>query len=138
MSLRKKRAQWIPVVTALMKRDGNVLLGQRPEGASLAGLWEFPGGKIELGENPEEALRRELFEELGIEAEIGELSLATSHTFGETGIVLLFYSVSFWKGELKSVHHSELRWVKISELDQYELPDANIKILAQLKKSLSQ
>ncbi len=124
-------ARWIPVVTALIRSQGKVLLGRRPEG-SLAGVWEFPGGKIEPGEIPEQALARELREELGIEATIGKIRLATTHTFGETAILLLFFEVLFWKGEPKSVHHTELKWVTPQSLQQQELPDANRRVLPQL------
>ncbi len=128
----KKRPHWIPVVAALIRRNNSLLLGLRPEGHNLAGLWEFPGGKIEIGESPEAALQRELREELGIEAEVGGLKLATTHSFGNTGIVLLFFEVNFWKGEPKTCHHSELKWVLIEELKNYQLPEANQKILSHI------
>lgn len=126
---RKKRAYWIPVVTALMKRGDEVLLGLRPEGHNLAGYWEFPGGKMELGEEPEESLKRELQEELGIEAQIGNICLTSTHNYGDTTILLLFYDVPYWTGEPKTVHHSGLKWVKIDELSKENLPEANIKVL---------
>ena len=107
----KRRPLWVPVVAALMRRQGKVLVGQRPQGASLAGQWEFPGGKIELGESPEQALERELREELGVEAEIGALKFVATHTYGKTGIIFLFYDVKFWKGQIKTQQHPDLRWV---------------------------
>jgi 8-oxo-dGTP diphosphatase len=134
--LVKKRATWIPVVAGLMRRQGKVLVGQRPEGASLAGTWEFPGGKIELGELPEEALARELKEELGIEAEIGPLKFASSHTYGKTGILFLFFEVKYWKGQIKTQQHLDLRWVTPKELGQLELPEANSKFLKQILEVL--
>jgi len=127
--LIKKRNVWIPVVAALMRRQGKVLVGQRPDGASLARTWEFPGGKIELDESPEQALVRELKEELGIEAEIGALKFAASHTYGKTGILFLFYDVKFWKGQIKAQQHLDLRWVTPKELSSLELPEANSKFL---------
>ncbi len=131
-TLVKKRATWIPVVAGLMRRQGKVLVGQRPQGASLAGTWEFPGGKIELGESPEEALARELKEELGIEAEIGPLKFAASHTYGKTGILFLFFEVKYWKGQIKTQQHLDLKWVTTKELGQLELPEANSKFLDQI------
>jgi 8-oxo-dGTP diphosphatase len=129
---RPPRPTWIPVVTALLRRGDRVLLGQRPPGHSLAGQWEFPGGKIEKGESPETALARELREELGIEAEIGELRLAASHTYGETSILILFYDVRFWRGEVKTQHHTDLRWTTPEELSALKIPDANRRILPRL------
>src|ERR1700722_749041 len=107
---RKKRSVWIPVVTGLMRKNGKVLLGLRPQGESLAGAWEFPGGKIDQGESPETALKRELKEELDIDAEVGALRLVHTHSYGERGVLLLFYDVNFWKGEPKTVYHEDLRW----------------------------
>ncbi len=127
-----KRHQWIPVVAALMRRQRHLLIGQRPESNSLPGYWEFPGGKIEAGEAPEEALRRELAEELGIDAQIGPIKYATTHSYGGAGIVLLFYEVKSWKGEVKKVQHVALKWVTPAELKELKLPEANAKILPHL------
>jgi 8-oxo-dGTP diphosphatase len=127
-----KRPTWIPVVTGLIRKGGKVLVGQRPAGHSLAGQWEFPGGKIERNESPEQALARELNEELAIEADIGALKYASSHSYGDTGILIIFYEVLFWKGEPKAVHHMELRWVEPHELKTLKIPEANKKILDHL------
>jgi len=129
---RKKRSVWIPVVTALMRRNGQVLLGLRPKGESLAGSWEFPGGKIDQGENPEQALKRELKEELDIDAEVAGLRLVQTHSYGERGVLLLFYDVNFWKGEPKNVYHEDLRWAAPEELETLQIPDANRNILPKL------
>lgn len=133
---RKKRPQWLPVVAGIIIKNGKVLLGQRPEHKSLPGLWEFPGGKIELGERPEEALKRELDEELGIQVEVGPLRLATTHSYGESGVVLLFYEIRFWKGEPKTQHHLELQWVRPDEMKSMNLPDANKEVFPELRKIL--
>ena len=131
-----KRPTWIPVVTGLIRKGDKLLVGQRPVGHSLAGQWEFPGGKIEKNETPEQALARELQEELAIDAEIGQIKLAGTHTYGDTGIAILFYEVLFWKGEPKTVHHMELRWVTPSELKLLSIPDANKKILDRILATL--
>jgi 8-oxo-dGTP diphosphatase len=127
--MKSKRIIWIPVVTALMKKNGKVLLGQRPEGNTLPGQWEFPGGKLELGESPKQALQRELSEELGIKAEIGDLKIANSHKFGDKGILLLFYEVLYWTGEPKSLHHTELRWVDKETIPSLNIPETNRAML---------
>lgn len=131
-----KRPTWIPVVTGLLRKGDKVLVGQRPVGNTLAGHWEFPGGKIEKNESPEQALARELQEELGIEAEVGALKLASTHSYGDTGIVILFYEVLFWKGEPKNVHHMELRWISPGELSELSIPDANRRILDKIEAAL--
>lgn len=133
MALKKrKRPNWLPVVAGIIVKDGKVLLGQRPEHKSLPGLWEFPGGKIELGELPAQALKRELMEELGINAEIGDLKIATSHSYDDLGVLILFFEVRYWKGEPKAVHHLELKWVTPGQLKDENLPEANRKVLAQI------
>ena len=131
-----KKANWVPVVTGLIKKDDQFLVGLRPQGKNLSGMWEFPGGKIEMGESPTEALSRELLEELNIEVEVGPLVLAGTHSYGEVGILLLFYEIKFWKGTPKAQHHTELKWISIEELQQLELPEANKKLLPQIIESL--
>lgn len=129
---KEKLAQWIVVVTALMKRQGKLLVGRRPEDGALPGVWEFPGGKVESKESPEEALKRELHEELGIEADIGKLQFAGTHTYGRRGLLFLFYEVKFWKGQVKAEHHKDLQWVTPKEIGSLELPDANRAFLDRL------
>ena len=120
------------MVAAIIRREDRVLLGRRPEGGSLAGLWEFPGGKIETSEQPEQALTRELREELGIDAEIGPLHFATAHHYGEVGVLLLFYEVHYWKGQPEPLHHSELKWFTPPELKTLSFPEANRNVLDRI------
>ncbi len=136
-NMASKRPTWIPVVTAMIRKGPYVLVGQRPEGHTLAGQWEFPGGKIEIGESPEQALARELQEELGIEAEIGQVKMACTHSYPDVGIFLVFFEVQYWKGEPKPVHHSELRWVLPEELKNINIPEANRKLLPTILDILS-
>jgi 8-oxo-dGTP diphosphatase len=131
-----KKSHWIPVVAGFLKKDGKILIGQRPENHSLAGQWEFPGGKIELGESPEQALARELYEELGIEATVGSLRLACSHSYGDVGILIMFFEVPFWKGEPKPIHHLKLDWVQPQELENRNIPEANKKNLERIFNTL--
>ncbi len=135
-SRRPKRLQWIPVVAGFLRKGSQVLVGQRPENHSLAGLWEFPGGKIEAGETPEIALARELNEELGIEAEVGALKLAATHSYGEVNILILFFEILYWKGEPKAIHHLMLEWINPEDLVKRPIPEANRKMMNRILKAL--
>ena len=133
-----KRPHWIPVVAGLLKRGNRILVGKRPENHSLAGQWEFPGGKIESGEQPEFALARELEEELGIQAEIGPLKIACTHSYGDVGILILFFEVLYWKGEPKPIHHVELEWIEAKDLLTRPIPDANLKMIDKIFQAIGQ
>lgn len=133
----RAKKNWIPVVAGIIKKGNLILVGQRPETHTLGGLWEFPGGKIEMGESPEVALARELREELGIEAEIGDLKIACTHSYGDVGILILFYEVLFWKGEPKAQHHTGLEWVAPNELPTRNIPEANRKNLPRIFKAFN-
>ena len=133
---KHRKGHWIPVVAGFLRKDGKILVGQRPENNSLAGQWEFPGGKIEIGETPEQALARELHEELGIEADVGDLKLACSHSYGDVGILILFYEILYWKGEPRAKHHMMLEWIHPEELKTRKIPEANRKILDRIYKAL--
>lgn len=133
----RSKKNWIPVVAGIIKKGNHILVGQRPETHTLGGLWEFPGGKIEMGESPEVALARELREELGIEAEIGDLKIACTHSYGDVGILILFYEVLFWKGEPKAQHHIGLEWVEPAALPARNIPEANRKNLPRIYKAFN-
>lgn len=133
----RSKKNWIPVVAGILKKGHHILVGQRPETHTLGGLWEFPGGKIEMGESPEVALARELREELGIEAEIGDLRIACTHSYGDVGILILFYEVLFWKGEPKAQHHTGLEWVAPKDLPSMNIPEANRKNLPRIYKAFN-
>lgn len=123
-----KRPNWIPVVAGLIKKNNTYLLGLRPKGGSQAGVWEFPGGKIENFEQPEDALKRELKEELGIDITVGDLKRVCTHSYGDNALVLIFFEVLFWQGAPKNLHHEKLSWHTKAELMKLALPEANKKI----------
>lgn len=125
----------LPVVAAaLVDLDGRVLLQQRPEGKSLAGLWEFPGGKVEAGETPEAALIRELEEELGIAVPHACLAPATfaSAALGERHLVLLLYITRKWSGVPRALEAAALRWVRPADMHGLAMPPADRPLIGLL------
>lgn len=122
------------VAAAMIDADGRVLLQQRPEGKAMAGLWEFPGGKIEPGETPEAALIRELREELGIETEAACLAPATfaSESLGDRHLLLLLYVCRKWRGTPQPLEASALKWVRVSEMYGMPMPPADLPLIGVL------
>src|SRR5262249_58466605 len=109
---------------ALIDPDGRVLLAQRPKGKSMAGLWEFPGGKVHAGETPEAALIRELDEELGIDVEASCLAPFTfaSHTYPEFHLLMPLYVCRKWSGIVAPREGQRLKWVRSARLGDYPMP----------------
>lgn len=126
------------VAAALIDTDGRVLIAQRPEGKALAGLWEFPGGKIEPGERPEQALIRELREELGIEVSAACLApfVFTSHAYDSFHLLMPLYLLRRWSGTVQRREHAALKWVKPSQLSDYPMPPADEPLVAWLRDLL--
>jgi 8-oxo-dGTP diphosphatase len=122
------------VAAALVDADGRVLLQQRAPGRAMAGLWEFPGGKVEPGELPEAALVRELREELGIEADPALLSPAAfaSADNGGRHMLLLLYLCRQWRGEPRPLDAAGFKWLRPREMDGREMPPADIPLIARL------
>jgi ADP-ribose pyrophosphatase len=120
---------------ALVDIDGRVLLAQRPEGKSLAGLWEFPGGKVKEGETPEAALVRELKEELAID--ITESCLApftfASHAYETFHLLMPLYLCRVWKGTPTPMEGQALKWVRPLDMRQYPMPPADTPLVAMLR-----
>jgi 8-oxo-dGTP diphosphatase len=126
------------VACALVDVDGRVLVAQRPEGKTMAGLWEFPGGKVMDGERPEAALIRELREELGIdvsEACLAPLTFA-SHAYDDFHLLMPLYVCRRWKGEVRRLEHQALRWVRPVRLREFPMPPADIPLIAHLIDTL--
>jgi len=126
------------VCAALVDGAGRVLLAERPRGKSMAGLWEFPGGKINPGETPEAALARELEEELGIKVAADALApLAfASHAYESFHVVLLFYLCRRWLGEPVAREGQALAWVAPHEFPSYAMPPADAPLVSALQGAL--
>jgi 8-oxo-dGTP diphosphatase len=120
---------------ALIDRDGRVLLAQRPEGKSMAGLWEFPGGKVEPGETPEAALIRELHEELGIDTWASCLAPLTfaSHSYAEFHLLMPLFACCKWQGIPDSKEGQALTWVRPDRLRDYPMPPADLPLIPVLR-----
>jgi 8-oxo-dGTP diphosphatase len=126
------------VAVALIDIDGRVLLAQRPEGKPMAGLWEFPGGKVQAGEAPEAALIRELQEELGIdtaEACLAPLTFA-SHRYETFHLLMPLYVCRRWHGLVMAREGQRLAWVRAERLDRYAMPAADKPLIPALKDLL--
>ena len=123
---------------ALIDPDGRVLIAQRPPGKAMAGLWEFPGGKVEPGERPEQTLIRELNEELGIDVQEPCLAPFTfaSHTYPDFQLLMPLYVCRRWEGTVVAKEHSALKWVKPRELSQYPMPPADLPLIPMLRDLL--
>ncbi|MDR6263347.1 (deoxy)nucleoside triphosphate pyrophosphohydrolase [Roseobacter sp. N2S] len=123
---------------ALIDKDGRVLLAQRPEGKSLAGLWEFPGGKVEAGETPELALIRELEEELGINTWASCLAPLTfaSHSYDDFHLLMPLFACRKWEGIPTPQENQVLKWVKPNHMGEYPMPPADIPLIATLRDLL--
>jgi 8-oxo-dGTP diphosphatase len=126
------------VACALIDSDGRVLIAQRPEGKSMAGLWEFPGGKLEAGESPEAALIREMAEELGIDITQACLAPFTfaSHCYEDFHLLMPLYVCRKWKGEVVPREGQQIKWVRAVRLTDYPMPPADIPLVAMLRDLL--
>ena len=120
---------------ALIDRDGRVLLAQRPVGKSMAGLWEFPGGKVEAGETPEAALVRELYEELGIETRHSCLAPLTfaSHSYEDFHLLMPLFACRRWNGIVQPKEGQSLKWTYPKDFLDYPMPPADIPLIPILR-----
>ena len=119
---------------ALVDADGRVLLAERPAGKSMAGLWEFPGGKVNAGETPEAALIRELAEELGIDVTASCLAPFTfaSHTYPDFHLLMPLYVCRRWDGAVTPQEGQRLAWVRPNRLKEYPMPPADLPLISHL------
>ena len=120
---------------ALIDKDGRILIAKRPDGKSMAGLWEFPGGKVEIGETPEQALVRELSEELGIKTWNSCLAPLTfaSHSYEKFHLLMPLFACRRWEGIALGKEKQELKWVYSNELKNYPMPPADIPLIPILR-----
>ena len=120
---------------ALIDQDGRILIAKRPDGKSMAGLWEFPGGKVELGETPEQALVRELSEELGIKTWNSCLAPLTfaSHAYEDFHLLMPLFVCRKWEGIVIPKEEQELKWVYSNELKNYPMPPADKPLIPILR-----
>lgn len=126
-------SKWIEVSAALIFRDGKLLITQRRQGAHLGGLWEFPGGKRELGETFENCLTRELCEELGIEVKVARVFEEITHAYAEKTVHLKFFLCELGEGEPQPRGCAAVKWIRKSELADYDFPAADARLLQKLK-----
>jgi 8-oxo-dGTP diphosphatase len=136
---RMTQAKLVLVIAcALIDPDGRVLMAQRPAGKNLAGLWEFPGGKMEAGERPEDTLIRELREELGIEVKepcLAPFSFA-SHSYADFHLLMPLYICRRWEGTPQALEHTAIKWLMPKDMAQLPLTPADIPLVPMLRDLL--
>ncbi len=139
---RPQQSSGLPVVlvaaVALVNSQGLVLLAQRPQGKSMAGLWEFPGGKVQAGETPEYALMRELEEELGIETReccFSPIGFA-SHSYTDFHLLMPLFVCRVWRGEPQPIEAQALAWVAPQNMYDYPMPEADLPLVYQIRDRL--
>jgi len=123
----------IDVVAGVIRRDGLLLITQRMPDDTLAGYWEFPGGKVERNEDLRTALRRELSEEIDVEVEIGAELHRVVHAYPDRDVRLYFYEATIVSGEPRPIEAADLRWVRPDELMNYQFPEADLPLLELLR-----
>ena len=137
--LKPNRPLLLVAAVALLDTDGRVLLAERPAGKAMAGLWEFPGGKVKALETPEQALVRELEEELGIKTSVGCLSPLTfaSHAYEDFHLLMPLYACRVWHGTPIPREGQRLVWVRPKELQNYPMPPADVPLVGILQQFLA-
>ena len=124
----------IVVAAAVIEHEGKVLLTRRMKGSHLAGLWEFPGGKLEAGEGPQAALIRECREECGIEVSVVDILEVTFHSYPEKDVLLLFFACTLVSGEVQHLGVADHVWCLPDVIDQYPLPPADVPVVQKIQQ----
>jgi mutator protein MutT len=122
-------------VAAIRNNRGQILIDRRRSTGDMAGLWEFPGGKVELNETVEECIKREIWEELAIEIEVVEPLMTIEHTYTNFRVTLFVYYCHLLSGEPQPIECDEVLWVTPVELDRFTFPEANLQIIKELQKN---
>jgi mutator protein MutT len=123
----------IDVVAAIIRNEHQILITQRLGNVHLAGLWEFPGGKVEAGESLEVALEREILEELGVEIRVDDEFFTIDFDYSTKSVRLHFFNCTILKGDAQPLHVADLRWVKAQDLGNYEFPPADAELIKELR-----
>ena len=126
----------VDVVAAVIHRNGRILITQRLDNVHLAGLWEFPGGKVEAGEDFEVALQREISEELGVKIRIDNEFFTIEHDYVTQSVRLHFFRCAIVEGEPAPLAVADLRWVRPNELSRFEFPPADSELIATLARDM--
>ena len=132
MNAMSESAPPIVVVAGVLSSDGKILVARRPADTHLAGMWEFPGGKLGSDESPEECLVRELREELGIQVRAGRVLEVIHHRYPERAVLLLFYACQLIEGKPEPIGCAELRWLRREELESVEWAPADLPFVRRL------
>jgi 8-oxo-dGTP diphosphatase len=123
----------IRVVAAIIERDGKFLITKRPSDVHLAGLWEFPGGKVEPNESLEQALAREIDEEIGVKVEVLGEYFHVEHSYATKSVDLHFFDCAIINGDPKPLHVADMRWVSRAELENFSFPEADRELISRLR-----
>jgi mutator protein MutT len=123
----------VRVVAAIIRHAEQILITRRPDNVHLAGLWEFPGGKVEPDESLQSALRREIREELGVEIEVLDERFQIQHDYPNRSVELHFFEARILAGDPKPLDVADIRWVSPSDLDQFDFPEADRELISLLK-----
>lgn len=137
--MEKNPTMLFVVAGALTNENDEILLQKRPVGRTMAGLWEFPGGKVEIGETPESALVRELREELGVVIDPKNLTPMTfaSEALGEKHLILLLYICRVWNGAPQALESPQIKWVKLSDMRKLKMPPADAPFIDALERAFT-
>jgi 8-oxo-dGTP diphosphatase len=125
--------QALAIVAAIIRRDDKILITKRPDNVHLAGLWEFPGGKVEAGESLEAALEREIREELGVDIAVVREFFSVEHDYADKSVHLHFFDCTILRGEPQLLDVADMRWVRTAELMDFEFPPADVELIRRLR-----